>query len=329
MPRSPSRTRASTKRERREAQGGEGAARALARALGLHRARRGRRPDRRGARSGSSTFRGPRSGFPLEEDGGLECLSRWPDDDDPALRPARATGCRRALSSLLADKTDPFVVRQRGSTSRRSARDFKRTLAATYAVAPFPIDGEPRQGSPSRSPSSETLDGRQLDLLAGIAAQAKLALTNARSFESLERTFLSTVEALANALEAKDEYTSSHARWIRDMAVKVGKELGLDARDPEARRARRAVPRHREDRDPARDPDQARPADRRGAGADRDAPRARRADPRADRAARARAADRPRLPRALRRRRATRTACAATRSRSRPGSSSCATRSTR
>ena len=75
----------------------------------------------------------------------------------------------------------------------------------------------------------ETLDGRRLDLLAGIAAQAKLALTNARSFESLERTFLSTVEALANALEAKDEYTSSHARWIRDMAVNVGKELGLDA----------------------------------------------------------------------------------------------------
>ena len=60
-------------------------------------------------------------------------------------------------------------------------------------------------------------------------ARRRLALTNALSFESLERTFLSTVEALANALEAKDEYTSSHARWIRDMAVKVGEELGLDA----------------------------------------------------------------------------------------------------
>ena len=85
-------------------------------------------------------------------------------------------------------------------------------------------------GLPSRWRSGETLDGRRLDLLAGIAAQAKLALTNARSFESLERTFLSTVEALANALEAKDEYTSSHARWIRDMAVSVGEELGLERR---------------------------------------------------------------------------------------------------
>ena len=97
-----------------------------------------------------------------------------------------------------------------------------------YAVAPFPIDGS-HGGLALTLDSSETLDGRRLDLLAGIAAQAKLALANARSFESLERTFLSTVEALANALEAKDEYTSSHARWIRDMAVNVGRELGLDA----------------------------------------------------------------------------------------------------
>jgi HD-GYP domain-containing protein (c-di-GMP phosphodiesterase class II) len=36
------------------------------------------------------------------------------------------------------------------------------------------------------------------------------------------------VEALANALEAKDEETSSHARWITDLALRVGRELGLD-----------------------------------------------------------------------------------------------------
>jgi HD-GYP domain-containing protein (c-di-GMP phosphodiesterase class II) len=75
-----------------------------------------------------------------------------------------------------------------------------------------------------------TTDGRELDLLEGIANQARLAISNARSFESLERTFISTVEALANALEAKDEDTSSHARWICDMALRVGAELGLDAR---------------------------------------------------------------------------------------------------
>ena len=53
------------------------------------------------------------------------------------------------------------------------------------------------------------------------------------------------------------------------MAIEVGRELGLDARAAEARRARRAVPRHRQDRDPGVDPHEARPADRRGAVDDR------------------------------------------------------------
>ncbi|HEX6699332.1 MAG TPA: diguanylate cyclase [Gaiellaceae bacterium] len=75
---------------------------------------------------------------------------------------------------------------------------------------------------------AEDID-RRLRLIAGIANQAQLAIANARSFQSLEGTFFSTVEALANALEANDEYTSSHARWITDMALQVGTALGLDA----------------------------------------------------------------------------------------------------
>ncbi|HEX7581930.1 MAG TPA: HD-GYP domain-containing protein, partial [Gaiellaceae bacterium] len=62
----------------------------------------------------------------------------------------------------------------------------------------------------------------------GLAHQAKLAIANANNFEGLEQTFVSTVEALANALEANDEYTSRHARWITDLSLRVGRELGLD-----------------------------------------------------------------------------------------------------
>jgi diguanylate cyclase (GGDEF)-like protein len=79
-------------------------------------------------------------------------------------------------------------------------------------------------------PGEAAFGERKLRLLAGIANQAKLAIANALSFQSLEDTFLSTVEALANALEANDEYTSSHARWITDTALDLGRELGLDAK---------------------------------------------------------------------------------------------------
>ena len=77
---------------------------------------------------------------------------------------------------------------------------------------------------------TDDLGERELRLLGGLAHQAKLAVANASSFEGLERSFVSTVEALANALEASDEYTSTHARWISDLALLVGRELGLGDR---------------------------------------------------------------------------------------------------
>jgi diguanylate cyclase (GGDEF)-like protein len=96
------------------------------------------------------------------------------------------------------------------------------------AIAPMTLDGGRLGCIAVTLPDGVAFGERQLRLLAGIAHQSKLALTNAGNFDTLERTFLETVEALANALEANDEYTSSHARWITDLALKVGEELGLE-----------------------------------------------------------------------------------------------------
>ncbi|MFL5959182.1 MAG: diguanylate cyclase [Gaiellaceae bacterium] len=95
-----------------------------------------------------------------------------------------------------------------------------------YAVAPFDVDG--RIGCLVALVERDDFGERELRLLGGLAQQAKLAIANASSYEGLERTFVSTVEALANALEANDEYTSAHARWITDLSLRVGRELGLD-----------------------------------------------------------------------------------------------------
>jgi len=97
-----------------------------------------------------------------------------------------------------------------------------------YAVAPFDVDG--RVGCIVALVEREDFGERELRLLGGVAHQAKLAIANASSYEGLERTFVSTVEALANALEANDEYTSRHARSISDLSLRVGEALGLDER---------------------------------------------------------------------------------------------------
>ena len=46
--------------------------------------------------------------------------------------------------------------------------------------------------------------------------------------QRLQEAYVGTAEALANALEAKDQYTADHAGSIADMAVEVGREFGLD-----------------------------------------------------------------------------------------------------
>jgi diguanylate cyclase (GGDEF)-like protein len=102
------------------------------------------------------------------------------------------------------------------------------TPGGRYAVAPFGVDD--RAGCLVALVERDDFGERELALLGGLAQQAKLAIANASSYEGLERTFVSTVEALANALEANDEYTSTHARWITDLSLRVGRELGLDER---------------------------------------------------------------------------------------------------
>lgn len=102
-----------------------------------------------------------------------------------------------------------------------------------FAVAPILLDGGRFGAIAAAAPVAGKYEfsERKMRLLAGIASQARLAVNNAGNFENLEATFLSTVEALANALEAKDEYTSSHARSITDTSLEVGYRLGLRGRD--------------------------------------------------------------------------------------------------
>jgi diguanylate cyclase (GGDEF)-like protein len=123
---------------------------------------------------------------------------------------------------------EPFVVTDEQRAAIKGATDVG--VGRPFAIAPLTLDGGRLGCIAVAAPEDGEFTERHLRLLAGVAHQAKLALTNAGNFQSLEKTFLSTVEALANALEANDEYTSSHARWITDLALKVGEGLGLDTR---------------------------------------------------------------------------------------------------
>jgi len=51
--------------------------------------------------------------------------------------------------------------------------------------------------------------------------------------EELRRVFLGAIESLVSALEAKDKYTGGHSRRVTELALALGNELGLSAKDIE------------------------------------------------------------------------------------------------
>jgi HD-GYP domain-containing protein (c-di-GMP phosphodiesterase class II) len=163
----------------------------------------------------------PRTSVWIEDENGVLVPRKLHggDDDYRAFVAKQRIDVEAARASLGAGH-DPFVVRP----DQFEAIE----LDGSYAVAPFSVGG--KVGCVVAALPGSDFGERELRLLGGLAHQAQLAIANASNYEGLEQTFVSTVEALANALEANDEYTSMHARWITDLALRVGDELELDKR---------------------------------------------------------------------------------------------------
>jgi HD-GYP domain-containing protein (c-di-GMP phosphodiesterase class II) len=142
-------------------------------------------------------------------------------DQDPVAGPRFPA----ALAHAWLDRAEPFVLEPADLAGLHAVPDP--TTIARFAVAPLKLE-RGRVGALTATLGDRVIEARELRLLAGLAHQSKLAIENAEHYDNLERTFVSTVASLANALEANDEYTSSHARWITDMALLVGRELRLD-----------------------------------------------------------------------------------------------------
>jgi len=68
-----------------------------------------------------------------------------------------------------------------------------------------------------------------LELLATIAAQASVAIRNARLYEEQEQSYLNTVQALVSAVEASDAYTRGHSERVTRYSVSLARHMAIDA----------------------------------------------------------------------------------------------------
>jgi putative nucleotidyltransferase with HDIG domain len=66
----------------------------------------------------------------------------------------------------------------------------------------------------------------ELDSLSILAGRAAAGLENSRLYQQLENAYLSTINALANAVEARDVYTKGHTERVCYLAETLARRLG-------------------------------------------------------------------------------------------------------
>ncbi len=74
---------------------------------------------------------------------------------------------------------------------------------------------------------SQPIDREDLELLQSLGSLIAIGVVNARMEERQRTTFLRTLQSLATALEARDDYTRGHSQRVCDLSLMIGKQMGI------------------------------------------------------------------------------------------------------
>ena len=125
------------------------------------------------------------------------------------------------LSELRVMCPDTVVIMATAVTDTSTATQCMRGGAYDYITKPFDLDEVVLS-------IDRALEKRRLEL-ENKDYQQYLEQKVEEQANKIRASFLNAITALANALEAKDKYTSGHSQRVAEISVAVAKELGMPA----------------------------------------------------------------------------------------------------
>src|SRR4029077_2239773 len=69
------------------------------------------------------------------------------------------------------------------------------------------------------------------NLVTELAAQAAVAIDNARLFQDREEVIIASLEALANAVDARDPYTAGHSQRVTQYSLMIARQMKYSPKD--------------------------------------------------------------------------------------------------
>jgi putative nucleotidyltransferase with HDIG domain len=72
-----------------------------------------------------------------------------------------------------------------------------------------------------------------MEMLASLSSSASIAIENARLYAELQETYVATIKAFVNTIEAKDPYTRGHTERVAEYATSIAEGMGYSQEDVE------------------------------------------------------------------------------------------------
>ncbi len=132
------------------------------------------------------------------------------------------------ISGLVAASLTPILVEDIETDPRFSHLRHGRGEGRSFLSIPI-VFKEKLYGviNVSKGRPDEKFSEADLRLLNILAGQGAVAIENARLYQELQNAYISTILALASAMEAKDPYTRGHSERVADFSRKIALEMGL------------------------------------------------------------------------------------------------------
>lgn len=101
----------------------------------------------------------------------------------------------------------------------------------SFSIFPITVGGKVFAAIVYGEISDHTPEIAELELCRQVSHQLAAAFANVHLIEALEKLNLGTLTALARAIDAKSAWTAGHSERVTNLAIKIGKQMGLPPKD--------------------------------------------------------------------------------------------------